>query len=323
MIKFKQLDRNELIKRLKKLYDNKYDFSYSEYIGMDKPFKYLCNKHGWQQCIPLNLVRGHGCKECYLEERNNKNYELFLERFKKLYKDSKYDFSKYIYHGSRIKGIVICPIHGEFNITASNLLAGHGCPKCGIIKNSNNRKYKFEKFLEEARVIHGNKYDYDKKTYVDRKTKMRIIDKKYGEFWQSPQKHLCGQGCPKRKSSKLENQVINYLENNNIEYIYQYRFNEYKLLPYDFYLPKYKTLIECQGEQHFKPVDFYNSLKDDKKINKIFIKRIKMDLLKYQIAIDNNINIIYIINNNNLENSQIKHLYDNKIVIDNINNLKL
>ena len=76
MIKFKQLDRNELIKRLKKLYDNKYDFSYSEYIGMDKPFKYLCNKHGWQQCIPLNLVRGHGCKECYLEERNNKNYEL-------------------------------------------------------------------------------------------------------------------------------------------------------------------------------------------------------------------------------------------------------
>ena len=30
------------------------------------------------------------------------------------------------------------------------------------------------------------------------------------------------------------------------------------VLPYDFYLPDYDLGIECQGEQHFRPIDFGN-----------------------------------------------------------------
>ena len=41
-----------------------------------------------------------------------------------------YDYSKFVYINSRTKGIIICPIHGEFLQTPSNHLAGQKCPKC-------------------------------------------------------------------------------------------------------------------------------------------------------------------------------------------------
>lgn len=53
-------------------------------------------------------------------------------------------------------------------------------------------------FITKAHEIHGHKYDYSKVEYVDDKTKVCIIDPEYGEFWQKPNDHLKGCGCPKR-----------------------------------------------------------------------------------------------------------------------------
>ena len=51
-------------------------------------------------------------------------------------------------------------------------------------------------FIEEAKTIHGNKYDYSKVEYRDAKTKVCIVCPEHGEFWQTPDKHLRGSGCP-------------------------------------------------------------------------------------------------------------------------------
>ena len=53
-------------------------------------------------------------------------------------------------------------------------------------------------FITKAHEIHGHKYDYSKVEYVNGKTKVCIIDPEYGEFLQTPNAHLQGQGCPKR-----------------------------------------------------------------------------------------------------------------------------
>ena len=53
-------------------------------------------------------------------------------------------------------------------------------------------------FITKAREIHGNKYDYSKVDYVNGSIKVCIIDPEYGEFWQTPNNHLKGCGCPKR-----------------------------------------------------------------------------------------------------------------------------
>ena len=54
-----------------------------------------------------------------------------------------------------------------------------------------------EEFIEKAQKVHQNKYDYSKVNYVNTSTKVCIICKEHGEFWQKPNSHLSGQGCPK------------------------------------------------------------------------------------------------------------------------------
>ena len=52
-----------------------------------------------------------------------------------------------------------------------------------------------EVFLEKAKQIHGDRYDYSKVEYKGSKNKVCIICPTHGEFWQTPNAHLCGQGC--------------------------------------------------------------------------------------------------------------------------------
>ena len=59
------------------------------------------------------------------------------------------------------------------------------------------RKKTTEEFIQKAREIHGNKYDYSKVKYINNKEKVCIICPTHGEFWQIADSHLGGQGCPK------------------------------------------------------------------------------------------------------------------------------
>ena len=54
-----------------------------------------------------------------------------------------------------------------------------------------------EEFIERAKKIHGDKYNYFKTEYINYNTKICIICSEHGEFWQTPKAHLRGQGCPK------------------------------------------------------------------------------------------------------------------------------
>lgn len=50
-------------------------------------------------------------------------------------------------------------------------------------------------FIDKAKIIHRNKYDYSKVEYVNYVTKVCIICPIHGEFWQTPKNHLNGSGC--------------------------------------------------------------------------------------------------------------------------------
>ena len=61
-------------------------------------------------------------------------------------------------------------------------------------------------FIEKAKSIHGNKYDYSKAEYINCETKVCIICPEHGEFWQTPYVHnnlKCG--CPKCGHVKTNN----------------------------------------------------------------------------------------------------------------------
>ena len=73
-----------------------------------------------------------------------------------------------------------------------------------------------EEFIERAKKIHGDKYDYSKVEYINSKTKVCIICPKHGEFWQEPTSHLMGVGCPKcairSRAEKIANTKEQFIE---------------------------------------------------------------------------------------------------------------
>ena len=59
-----------------------------------------------------------------------------------------------------------------------------------------SKKLTTEEFIDKAKEVHGDKYDYSKSVYVDAKTKICIIcnekdelGKEHGEFYQIPYNH--------------------------------------------------------------------------------------------------------------------------------------
>ena len=78
--------------------------------------------------------------------------------------------------------------------------------------------------------------------------------------------------CSKNQSN-LEYIIEQYLIEKELKYIKEYRFEDCRNiypLPFDFYIPKYNTVCEVQGEQHYYKNDmFTQSLEERKRIDKI------------------------------------------------------
>ena len=116
----------------------------------------------------------------------------FIKKARQIHGD-KYDYSKVEYTNNKTKVCIICSEHGEFWQTPHSHLSKKGCPRCC----KRNYKYTTEQFIEKAREVHGDKYDYSKVEYVNANTKICIICPEHGEFWQTPASHLNGKGCEK------------------------------------------------------------------------------------------------------------------------------
>ena len=122
--------------------------------------------------------------------------EQFIERCVSRHGD-KYNYEKVEYTNALTKVCIICPKHGEFWQTPSNHLNGSGCPDCKRETLSRLKRKPIEQFIEEARSIHGDKYDYSKVVYRDGGTKICVVCRIHGDFMIRPNDHLKGAGCPK------------------------------------------------------------------------------------------------------------------------------
>lgn len=107
-----------------------------------------------------------------------------------------YDFRDFRYLGATVASTVHCPHHGPFQTKPTYLLAGSGCPICGKSKSAAARKLGLEGFVQQARRVHGDRYEYPPQDYVGNKTKVRILCPDHGEYLQTPNSHLGGRGCP-------------------------------------------------------------------------------------------------------------------------------
>ena len=183
------MSAEDFIRKAKETHGDKYDYSKVIYTNSKDKVCIICSKHGefWQ--TPNKHLHGQGCPKC--GGRKQLTTEEFIKKAKAIHGD-KYNYSKVVYENSNTKVCIICPEHGEFWQSPNAHLSGKGCAKCasGAVRTT-------EDFIKKARIVHNDKYDYDKVEYINAKTKVCIICPEHGEFWQTPSGHLMGKGCKK------------------------------------------------------------------------------------------------------------------------------
>ena len=308
-IEHKTKKTDEFIIKAKKVHGDKYDYSETVYRGGKKDVTIKCPIHGYFTQRANSHLNGHGCKECGKKLINKSKIvpiDKLLKKFNEIHHNTyTYDFSTYIDGKKEMR--MYCPIHGEFWQTPANHLNGHGCQKCAIELSAKKHFKGSDKFIEEAKKIHGDKYDYSKVDYKGADKDVIIICPIHGEFKQIASEHLRGRGCKFCVESKLENEVNNALIDSNIHFERQKRFKWLGRKSLDFYIPKYKIAIECQGEQHYHPVKFGGKTQKNEK--ELFDLQVKRDKLKKKLCEENNIKLFYFTH------------YEDSLAIRNVNNL--
>lgn len=127
-------------------------------------------------------------------ENNLKNIK-FINKSKDIH-NNLYDYSLVNYVGCNVHVLIGCSYHGFFKQKPSIHLQGSGCLICGFKKRNEKNRNNLKMFIEKAKLIHGEKYDYNQVIYINSHKNINIVCSKHGKFQQKPYKHLSGRGCP-------------------------------------------------------------------------------------------------------------------------------
>lgn len=292
--KLKRYSEEEYINKAKIVHNNKYDYSETKFKNAREKITVICPKHGRFEIRPSIHLHGQGCPKCSCEERK-KDRNDFIDEANIVHR-FKYSYDESIYVNSKTKIEIICPIHGSFFMTPNSHLQGQGCPKCGDEKMAEKSRLGKEECINRFNKLYNGKYDYTKwiDSYKNIDASIPIVCKEHGIFYKTIHSHLQGQGCPKCKSSALENSIRLFLKENKIDFEEQkmfewLKYNDNGHLKLDFYLPKYNIAIECQGEQHYKPIDLFGGEEG-------FKYQVERDKAKLKNCKENGVKILYYAN---------------------------
>ena len=258
-----------------------------EYKGSKIKIKCKCRIDGYEwEVTPNDLLNGYGCPKC--SGKMKLTHEEFISRMKEI-NDNIEILGKYVNNNTKIK--CKCKIDEyEWETIPKNLLKGQGCPKC-----ARNAKKTTEEFKREMKKINENIEILGE--YINDSTKIKVRCKIDGYEWEvKPNDLLKGIGCPKCNESKGEKRVAKYLDNKNIEYERQYKFDNCKSkkeLPFDFYIPSLNIAIEYDGEYHYMIINRGKSDTYERAFNRFVGTKVR-DTIKTIYCKENNIKLIRI-----------------------------
>ena len=206
----KKLTTEEFIEKAKEKHGNRFCYDKTVYDGYHTKTIIKCNNHNLEfEQVPSNHLNGNGgCRLCQ-KELAIKTNECFIEEVTKKH-NGFYNYDKVDYIGAHKKVIVTCPIHGDFETKPNDHIKGDGCFECGKIRRADKNRYTNEKFIQKAKKIHNNKYNYSLCNYYDSDSIVTIICKLHGNFNIRASQHLSKYGCQKcGQEKRVEKQKEN------------------------------------------------------------------------------------------------------------------
>lgn len=292
------------IQESKKLYPDNFDYDEIEFIRIAKKIELKCKYHTYFPVIPsehLNPKILNGCPYCQNKKKIKRTQKMFLwECFQK--HGTKFDYSLVNFVSMEDDIQIACPEHGLKNVTPKyHLTSKYGCPSCG-----GTEKYTTETFIAQAKKVCFENYDYSLVKYVNNKERVWFICPEKHKFPMRPNNFLSGQRCPVcadlKEVSEEENQLYKWvLENISKSAVQSYRpswmiYSKKDNFPkeIDIYIPELNLGIEYNGS-YFHSENFNKKFKYHHK-------------WKYLKSLENNINLLFIWDFENLEEWKIKLL---------------
>ncbi len=240
-----------------------------EYTKMSGPVTYEClvchKRHYLYKCSDL-FMKKHLCNDCwYAVGQGAKTKQYQDQSLEIINKSGNLEFIEFGYNKRLMKPTIKfkcinCGLISELQLVY--FLKRASCPGCSYnakhftTQGIQNRLPEGYTLLEE---------------YKGTDTKVLVRHEDCGFIWKTTIHGLLSDyGCPKcsKKHSKGEQKIIRWLNNNNINFQAEYKFDWSKNRRYDFYLPDHNLLIEYMGIQHYQSVKFFRlTLEEQQKVD--------------------------------------------------------
>lgn len=234
-------------------------------------------------------IRDRARKLAVRRKSRRKTHEKFVEEFYNMFDRDEYTLLSE-YKGNHKYVTYFHTTCGKTNeSTPASLLVGHGC----ICNKVNSGKVYLEDFLERLKDMGNDQYTLTNKLpYVNTTTKVELLHKKCGNTYKTTPRNFFNSRrctfCANKGNSKGERLVESALVSLGVAYMEQATFKgmkHYKQLYYDFLLDDIDVIIEYQGVQHYRPVEYLGGFKK-------FASQLKRDEIKAEFAKDNGYKLI-------------------------------
>jgi hypothetical protein len=150
----------EFIKRANERHNNKYDYSYVEYVNSETNVNIICKEHDLFSQKPANHLIGNGCPKCGTTYGIKENKWLDIFNIKKEYRQYKID--KYFVDGYDPETNTIYEFNGDF---------WHGNPI----------KYK----KDDVNIISGKTFGYLLEKTLEKENKLKQLGYNVISIWES------------------------------------------------------------------------------------------------------------------------------------------
>jgi hypothetical protein len=204
----------------KKKHGDKYGYDKINFITRRDKITVKCPVHEYVEINGYAHIDGRGCPKC-VDLIPAVDKEVRGAAFIRNSKDKfhlKFDYTEVRYVNQSTPIILTCIDHQErYEIAPiKHLYSKYGsCKVCraelrsykSILNRKPHNKDNKTSFINKAKTVHGDIYNYDNVHYVNSSTKVEVICDKHGPFHQVPNSHLRGSGCPvcaKEKSAQKQ-----------------------------------------------------------------------------------------------------------------------
>lgn len=253
----------------------------NEYVNSSAKLQLQCPLgHIYNTVRFSSFKNGSRCPEC-AKERYGEYRKHSYKEVKEYIESFNYTLLSNEYKNCMTKLLIMCPEEHKYEVTFNDFRSGRRCPYCsGKIKHT----------IEDVKeYIESFGYELLSKEYENNKAKLKVRCPNNHEYKVNFSDFQSGCRCPYCNVSKGEQRIIDWLDKNNIKYIYnESYFSDLigtggGLLRPDFIIEDKKIWIEFDGKFHYEKMyenDNYEKIVIHDKIKNQYAKKNDWKLIR-------------------------------------------